>query len=252
MPGAGRGTAVRNGEHREQTHERRRGPSGERLARALGVASVALGASLVAGRPGRASGLDDTPGTRAVARGGGVREFAAAAAILPRSGAAGVWSRTGRDAWTGAAGTGDEPGGERSPGGIAGAMAGIAAVDAVGAVRAGKRLDPRKAAEDGALPSSAGVTVNRSADDAYALWRDFSRLPAFMAHLESVSDERQALDREAARRRHRRVGRRDRRGRAEPARWPGARCRTPRCPTPATVTFEPGPGRPRHRGPGAS
>jgi len=34
---------------------------------------------------------------------------------------------------------------------------------------------------------SAGVTVNRSVDEAYGLWRDFSRLPEFMVHLESVS-----------------------------------------------------------------
>src|ERR671917_1842052 len=77
-----------------------KGRPGERLAKALGLASVALGAPLVAapGRVTRFVGLDDRPATRAVARGVGVRELAAAAAILPRSRPLpGVWSRVAGD-----------------------------------------------------------------------------------------------------------------------------------------------------------
>jgi len=199
------------------------------LGRALGVASFALGAPLLAvpGRVVRALGLDDTPGTSAVARGVGVRELAAGAAILAqRRPVPGLWARvagdgmdlallanalrsgpagsrsgrrrratgratsgwllrpTGRTAsvrrrWT----TGANP---RTVAAVA-AVAGIAAVDVLAAVRAGKRLDPTRTSEDGVFTVSAGVTVNRSVDEAYGLWRDFSRLPEFMVHLESVS-----------------------------------------------------------------
>ena len=68
-------------------------------------------------------------------------------------------------------------------------MAGIAALDAIGALRLTRRRHPTKVAEDGSPQVSVGVTVNRSADEAYALWRDFARLPVFMTHLESVTDE---------------------------------------------------------------
>ena len=200
------------------------------LGRALGVASFALGAPLLAvpGRVVRALGLDDTPGTSAVARGVGVRELAAGAAILAqRRPVPGLWARvagdgmdlallanalrsgpagsrsgrrrraTGRAAprsgwrpWpTGrtAAGRRRRPGANPRTVAAVAAVAGIAAVDVLAAVRAGKRLDPTRTSEDGVFTVSAGVTVNRSVDEAYGLWRDFSRLPEFMVHLESVS-----------------------------------------------------------------
>jgi len=200
------------------------------LGRALGVASFALGAPLLAvpGRVVRALGLDDTPGTSAVARGVGVRELAAGAAILAqRRPVPGLWARvagdgmdlallanalrsgpagsrsgrrrrtTGRAAprsgwrpWpTGrtAAGRRRRPGANPRTVAAVAAVAGIAALDVLAAVRAGKRLDPTRTSEDGVFTVSAGVTVNRSVDEAYGLWRDFSRLPEFMVHLESVS-----------------------------------------------------------------
>jgi uncharacterized membrane protein len=170
------------------------GRPGERLAKALGVASVALGAPLVAvpGRVARFVGLEDTATTRAVARGVGVREFAAAAAILPNSRPLpGVWARVAGDgmdlALLGVALR--SAANRRRLAAATAAVAGIAALDAVGALRLGRRRHPTKVAEDGSLRVSAGVTVNRSAEDAYALWRDFSRLPAFMTHLESVTDD---------------------------------------------------------------
>jgi uncharacterized membrane protein len=71
--------------------------------------------------------------------------------------------------------------------GVVAAVAGIAAVVVLAAARVSRRIHPTRTAAGGAFTVSAGVTVNRSAEDAYALWRDFSRLPEFMAHLESVS-----------------------------------------------------------------
>jgi uncharacterized membrane protein len=168
---------------------------GERLAKALGVASVALGAPLVAapGRVARFAGIEDTPGTRAVARGVGVRELAAAAAILPRSRPLpGVWSRVAGDGMdlallsmalrTAAAN-------RRRLAATTAVIAGIAALDAADALRLSRRRRPSRVAADGSLRVSAGITVNRSAADAYALWRDFARLPDFMTHLESVSED---------------------------------------------------------------
>ena len=168
---------------------------GEGLGKALGWASIALGAPLVAapGRVARAIGLDDTPGTRAVARGVGVRELAAAAGILAqgRRPMAGLWSRVagdGMDLALLAAGLRGRSNPRRLA--VAGAaVAGIAALDVLAASRVTRRITPSKTAEDGVYTVSAGVTVNRSAEDAYGLWRDFSRLPVFMTHLESVTAE---------------------------------------------------------------
>jgi uncharacterized membrane protein len=166
--------------------------TGGGLDRALGVASFALGAPLLAapGRMARAVGLDDTPGTRAVARGVGVRELAAGAGIL-------ATGRPTRGLWARVAGDGMDlallGNGLRSRSNslrLAAALAavlGIAAVDVLAASRASRRRDPTRTVRSGAVTVSAGVTVNRPAADAYGLWRDFSRLPEFMVHLESVS-----------------------------------------------------------------
>lgn len=177
-----------------------KGRPGERLAKALGVASVALGTPLVAtpGRVTRFVGLADTPATRAVTRGLGVRELAAAAAILPRSRPLpGVWSRVAGDgmdlALLGVALRADRrlAANRRRLTAATAVVAGIAALDAVGALRLGRRRHPTRTAEDGSLRVSAGVTINRPAADAYALWRDFPRLPVFMTHLESVTEDGQ-------------------------------------------------------------
>jgi uncharacterized membrane protein len=165
---------------------------GEKLGKAMGWASFALGAPLLAapGRVARAIGLDDTPGTRAVARGVGVRELVAGAGIL-REGrpVAGLWSRVAGDGMdlallaAGLRGRADR----RKVAVAAGAVAGIAALDVLAAARLTRRTTPGKVAKDGTYTVSAGVTVNKGAEDAYALWRDFDRLPEFMIHLESVS-----------------------------------------------------------------
>ena len=165
---------------------------GDRLGTALGWASFALGAPLLAapGRVARAIGLEDTPSTRALARGVGVRELAAGAGILKQGRPmAGLWSRVagdGMDLALLAAGR-RGPSDPRRLAIAAGAVAGIAALDLLAASRVTRRATPTRTGEKGVYTVSAGVTVNRSAQDAYALWRDFDRLPVFMTHLESVS-----------------------------------------------------------------
>jgi uncharacterized membrane protein len=166
---------------------------GGRLGPALGWASFALGAPLVAlpGRVARAIGLDDTPGTRAVARAVGVRELAAGAGILAqtRRPMAGLWSRVagdGMDLALLAAGLRGRSNPRRLA--VAGAaVAGIAALDVLAASRVTRRTTPTKVAEDGTYTVSAGVTVNKSAEDAYGLWREFDRLPVFMTHVVDVA-----------------------------------------------------------------
>jgi uncharacterized membrane protein len=162
------------------------------LGKALGVASFALGAPLliVPGRVARAIGLDDTPATRALARGVGVREFAAGAGVLTNSvSRPGLWARVAGDGMdlallTNALRSRSD---RRKVAAALAAVAGIAAADVVAATRASRRVDPTRTVADGEFTVKGGVTVNRSAEDAYGLWRDFSRLPEFMVHLESVS-----------------------------------------------------------------
>jgi uncharacterized membrane protein len=160
--------------------------------RALGVASLALGAPLLAvpGRVARALGLDDTPGTRALARGVGVRELVAGAGILALGRPMpALWARVagdGMDLALLSTGLRSRSNRRRLAAALA-AVAGIATVDVLAAVRATTRRDPTRTVQGGAVSVSAGVTVNRPAADAYDLWRDFSRLPEFMVHLESVS-----------------------------------------------------------------
>lgn len=64
--------------------------------------------------------------------------------------------------------------------------AGVAGLAGVAASKL-RREHPSRTSEAGEFTVSAGVTVNRSAEDAYAIWRDFARLPTFMVHLESVT-----------------------------------------------------------------
>jgi uncharacterized membrane protein len=160
------------------------------LDRALGVASFALGAPLLAvpGRTVRALGLDDTPGTRALARGLGVRELAAGAGVLAQP-LPGLWARVAGDGMDLALLTNAlrSRSSSRKVAVALAAVAGIAALDLVTAARRSRRRRLTRSTEDRVTTVSAGVTVNRSAADAYGLWRDFSRLPEFMVHLESVS-----------------------------------------------------------------
>ncbi len=165
---------------------------GVKLGKALGWASFALGAPLVAipGRMARAIGLDDTPGTRALARGVGIRELAAGAGILKEARpTAALWARVAGDGMdlallaNGLRSRSDR----RKVGAALAAVAGIAAVDVLAAARVTRRVHPTRTSDGGTFTVSAGVTVQPSAEEAYGLWRDFARLPEFMTHLRSVS-----------------------------------------------------------------
>jgi uncharacterized membrane protein len=176
-------------------------PSTERMARALGWVSLGLGASMTfAPRTvTKISGVDDSMIARTMCRVVGVREFLHAAGLL-----AGrpewVWTRVAGDAMDLPAlliALKNRHGTRRARAAMAtAAVAGITAADVYTAMctlkesggRAGREVAhaDMRGKKNGATHVEASVTVNRSREDAYQYWHDFTKLPEFMLHLESV------------------------------------------------------------------
>ena len=158
----------------------------EPTARGLGWFSLALGVPQVVA-PRAVSRLAGAPGGTSsawLARAVGARELGAGLAILVRrSPTAGLWSRVAGDAMDlgllAAAMASPEARRLRLLASM-GVVGGITAVDVVTATRtprAEKRTQERLV---------AAATVNRPRQEVYEYWRDFGRLPEFMAHLERV------------------------------------------------------------------
>lgn len=163
----------------------------DRLADALGWFSVGLGlAQLVApDRMAQLVGAHDGPRSRTLMRTLGVRELASGVGILSSSSPGPwLWARVAGDmmdlALLGNVAAREEARRTRTLAATA-AVLGVAALDAF----AGQRLTADQA---GAEPARKGIhvtrsiTVNRPPAEVYAFWRDFSQLPRFMRHLESV------------------------------------------------------------------
>ncbi|MEU5791388.1 SRPBCC family protein [Micromonospora purpureochromogenes] len=162
---------------------------GTGLPRLLGVVSLALGAGgLLAPRAvARLTGVDDSPHAVGVIPAVAARELGHAAGLL-------TGRRPGGWAWTRVAGDAadltllgralaDRCGERRRRVAVTTAVvAGIAVVDLLAAVRAGRA----RRARERMILMEVGVTVNRPASEAYRFWRDLENLPRFMAHLESV------------------------------------------------------------------
>ncbi|WFE99131.1 SRPBCC family protein [Micromonospora sp. WMMD964] len=165
------------------------GPVPAALPSALGLLSLALGVgALVAPGPlARLTGVDDSPAARAVLPTVGLRELGSAAGLLSGRHPAGwAWSRVAGDVMDltllGRA-LADRDGERRRRVALTTlAVAGIAAVDLLSAVRIGRARRARARV----IRMEIGVTVNRSPAEAYRFWRDVENLPRFMAHLESV------------------------------------------------------------------
>ncbi|HVF05306.1 MAG TPA: SRPBCC family protein [Frankiaceae bacterium] len=158
------------------------------LTRFLGWSSLGLGVAQLAAphRVARLAGVDDSATAPLVIRAVGGRELIHAAGLLG-SDRHRAWAKTrvagdaldlavlayalnGRD--------GDR---RRRAKAATAAVAGIAALDVYAAIRASKvRGDTKRQS------LHASVTINRPPAEVYAFWRDFTNLPAFMAHLESV------------------------------------------------------------------
>jgi uncharacterized membrane protein len=81
---------------------------------------------------------------------------------------------------------------------VTGAIAGITLIDLLTAVQATRTKDigsvpaARSTRKGGTMELTATTTIRKPATEVYAFWRDFSNLPRFMQHLESVEtrDER--------------------------------------------------------------
>lgn len=162
----------------------------EPLAMALGWFSIALGvAELTApSHMARLIGARDTDTTRNTLRTFGAREIAAGIAILSQpERARWLWSRVGGDAldlaWLGRE-MADASTERDKLGMAAAAVAGVTALDIVAAQRL--QREPRGPRAETAVRVEQVVTINRSLDEVYGFWRNFTNFPHFMRHLKQV------------------------------------------------------------------
>jgi uncharacterized membrane protein len=164
-----------------------RPPNNMRLARGLGLFSLALGAVELA-KPGaiaRMVGANRTATTRTAIRALGAREVAAGVTVLAKPRRAWpLWSRVFGDAIDlGMIGLVGRAHGRKRLGRI------LAATAAVAGVMALDILAARRARRSTASPPIIySVTINKSPSEVYAFFRKLSRLPLFMDYLESVTE----------------------------------------------------------------
>jgi uncharacterized membrane protein len=189
--------AAGNGSRRlhEIAHGGGEGEQAHPLAQALGLASALLGVPQLASprRFDRAIGVEDDGGSVFWTRIVGVRELAAATGILLLERERPVrflWSRVAGDvmdltllgvSWVRK---------RRDPGRLAvatGSVIAIMAADVFAAVRLSAAEGQSR--EQGPREVSSSVTIRRPRQEVYGFWRDFERLPSFMAHVESVSTD---------------------------------------------------------------
>jgi uncharacterized membrane protein len=175
------------------------GNGSDRAARALGWFSVGLGlAQLTAPRSmANLIGVPNDEGTRKAMLAIGMREVASGIGILASDRPAGwVKGRVGGDvmdlALLGSAYKSPEANRNRVAMATA-AVVGVTLLDwAVASGRAGRRTarrgDERPEQRKSGVHVRKSITINRSPAELYGFWRDLSRLPTIMRHLESVTD----------------------------------------------------------------
>jgi uncharacterized membrane protein len=165
----------------------------ERLATFLGWFSVGLGlAEALAPRSvARLIGVHEED-NETLLRALGARELASGIAILTMERpTTAVMSRVAGDmmdlALLGTAMTASGTDKGRLCGAMA-AVAGVAALDVMCSQQlvGAPRLHSRVLDESGRLHIRKSISINRAPEDVYSYWRDFSNLPRFMYHLESV------------------------------------------------------------------
>ena len=162
----------------------------QRVARGLGLFSLALGVPQAAAPGGfvRAIGAPDGARSRLLARLVGLRELGAAAGIFAqRRPTPWLWARVAGDAMdlvllAAAMGAHGARRGRLALS-LAG-VAGVAAVDLADALRLSR--DGRESGKDHGMHVKKSVTVWRSPDEVYRYWRNFENLPRFMGHLQTV------------------------------------------------------------------
>ena len=176
-------------DHRDDGDE-----SAERLSRTLGLFSIGLGLSQILAPRGvaRSIGLRDDDRNRRMMMAIGLREVTTGLGLISRPQSASfAWGRVAGDAMDlavlGRALTSHRTNHNR----VAAAMAAVIGVTVLDLI-AGKSLSRP---DDGLgtrqrpkrrIRVRKAITVNRSPEEAYRLWRNFENLPRFMAHLDSV------------------------------------------------------------------
>jgi uncharacterized membrane protein len=188
--------AERWGDGDERGVDRRNGESesADRLSRGLALFSLGLGLSqiLAPGSVARTIGLRDDDRNRKMMRAIGLRELATGVGLMSRPQSASfAWGRVAGDAMDLAVLSRALRSSRNDHGRVAAAMAavlGVTVLDLIAGNRLSQLDDALGTGQRGkrGIRVSKAITVNRSPEDAYRLWRNFENLPRFMAHLDSV------------------------------------------------------------------
>jgi uncharacterized membrane protein len=164
----------------------------ERLAKALGWFSIGLGLSQIASPRGvtRLVGIPDTERHRTAMRLFGVRELTSGLGILgTRRPTRWVWSRVAGDAIDLAALAKTFSSSRANRNRVAAATAavvGVTLLDYLTGQQLSRQANGAKGRERQPIRVRKAITVQRPRSEVFRFWRDFSNLPRFMEHLESV------------------------------------------------------------------
>jgi uncharacterized membrane protein len=164
----------------------------ERIAKALGWFSIGLGLSQIASprRVTRLVGMPDTERNRTAMRLFGMRELTSGLGILgKRRPTRWVWSRVAGDAIDLAALAKTFSSSRANRNRVAAATTAVAAVtllDYLTGQRLSRQANGAERRERQPIRVRKAITVQRPRSEVFRFWRDFSNLPRFMEHLESV------------------------------------------------------------------
>ncbi|MEU6095119.1 SRPBCC family protein [Streptomyces sp. NPDC047079] len=163
-----------------------------RLARALGWLSLGLGGAQLTAPDAvrKLTGVDDSQVSRVLVPMAGVRELLHAGLLLgSREPAPWVWTRVAGDvmdlAALGRALSSRSGGRGLRTGVVTAAVTALTALDVYTAA-VGTGGPTRRRDDEHAMEAHGAITVNRPRAQVYRFWHDFTNLPRFMAHLESV------------------------------------------------------------------
>jgi uncharacterized membrane protein len=163
--------------------------SASKQARGLGWFSIGLGTAelLAPGPMARLIGVDDDKFHRTTLRAFGLREIAVGIGLLAQpTSPTFAWLRVAGDAMDLAAlGASLITGAER-PGRVLGSIATVAGVTAADIQTALALGQGAAARHSEGHEATHAITIRRSPDELYALWRNFENLPRFMTHLDKV------------------------------------------------------------------